>query len=177
MFGKKDRTKEILDSIWDEDYRVVAAGEDAPSKSWLKGYVKENGFKLPKEYISHAANFYSGLYVEVNEEVWPRAEEFSVAPFWSFLYGVFSYAFNEESPEWMNADIARKEFQELGHDVLPILKVIGDADVYCLDKSGSILKWSHELDELDQFEGSFFDLLRLELSELSERKRRKVESL
>ena len=64
----------------------------------------------------------------------------------------------------------------MGHDVLPILKVVGDADVYCLDKNGLILKWSHELDEFDQFEGSFFDLLRHELSDLSERKRRKIES-
>jgi len=174
MFGTKDRTKDIIDSIWDGDYYLVAAREDAPSKAYLKEYASKNGFKFPKEFLAHASNFYGGLYLEVKEDIWPRAKEFDVGPFWSFLYGIFTYAFNDDAPDWMKADLARQEFDEMGHNVIPLLKVIGDADVYCLNQQSEIVKWDHELDEFEKFEGNFFDLLSYEIKELAERKERKI---
>jgi hypothetical protein len=38
----------------------------------------------------------------------------------------------------MQLKTAAIEFQTLGHRVLPFLKVIGDADVYCFDAEGRI---------------------------------------
>ncbi len=68
---------------------------------------------------------------------------------------------------------AAEEFAKMGHTVLPILKVIGDADVYCFNPAGEIRRWMHEEDIFEPFEGSFFDLLEYEFKELDGRRKRK----
>lgn len=178
IFKVKDRTNEILDGIWCDDYYIVSARELAPTEHEIKQLAKEAGVKLPKEYIAHASGFFGGLYLEVKEEVWSRAKAGDVGPFWSFLYGIHTYAYSEEAPEWMSVRGAVAEFKDMGHNVLPILKVMGDADVYCLSSEGNIVRWSHEEDIFDAFNGNFFDLLAHEIKKLDERrKKKKVEHI
>ena len=109
----------------------------------------------------------------VKEEVWPRHKAGDVGQFWSFLYGVFVYTYSKEAPDWMQIENAAEEFKSMGHQVLPILKVVGDADVYCLNSKGKIQRWSHEEDTFENFDGTFFDLLEFEFKELEERRERK----
>ncbi|MDD1794802.1 hypothetical protein L4D06_06850 [Enterovibrio makurazakiensis] len=177
LLQTKDKTQELLNTIWCDDYYVVAAGESAPSKSQLNGFAQKFGVKFPKEYVAHSVNPFGGLYLEVKEEYWPRASVGEVGPFWSFLYGLTTYAFSDEAPDWMRIDIAASEFKDMGHTVVPILKVMGDADVYCVNELGDIVRWSHEEDIFESFDGGFFDLLSFELKELEDRRVKKVINL
>ncbi len=89
------------------------------------------------------------------------------------MYGLFVHAYSEEAPDWMQISPAAEEFAKMGHKVLPILKVIGDADVYCFNPEGKIQRWMHEGDLFEPFDGTFFDLLEYEFKELDERRKRK----
>ena len=171
----QDKTKEILDSIWCDDYYIIAARESAPSADYLRQFAKEHGVKFSDEYIAHSSNFYGGLYLEVKEEIWPRAGVGSVGPFWSFLYGIYTFAYSDDAPEWLNINTMTAQFSAMGHKVVPILKVISDSDVYCFNDQGEIVRWSHEEDIFNKFEGSFFDLLAFEVKELDERRKHKKE--
>lgn len=170
----EDQTRDIINLIWNrEKYYLVAAGESAPARAALEAFASEYGVVFPEQYLAHASGSLGGLYLEVREEFWPRHKAYDVGPFWSFLYGVFTHALSDEAPEWMQLRPAADEFREMGHQVVPFLKIIGDADVYCFDSSGSIQRWSHEEDIFEPFEGGFFDLLRQELLDLEDRRKRK----
>lgn len=174
IFGARDRTEEIINLIWNRDeYYLVAAGDDAPSKKDVKALASEFGVRLPADYIAHAIGKWGSPYLEIREHIWPRHKEGDVGPFWSFLYGLFVFAHSEEAPDWMQIRSAAIEFRNMGHKVLPILKIVGDADVYCFDQKGKIVRWQHEGDVFEPFAGTFFDLLEFEFKELDARRIRK----
>ncbi|MCW1886378.1 SMI1/KNR4 family protein [Luteolibacter flavescens] len=174
MSSAQDQTRDIIDLIWDrEKYYIVSACESAPSREDLLAFAARYGVTFPEDYLAHASNYFGGLYLVVNEEIWPRHKAGDVGPFWSFLYGVFTHALSDEAPEWMQLGPVAEEFREMGHQVVPFLKIIGDADVYCFDANGSIQRWLHEEDAFEPYEGGFFDLLRQEFLELDERRKRK----
>jgi hypothetical protein len=178
MSAAKDQTEEIINQIWDnEKYYLVAAGKSAPSEDELTAFASQYGITLPSEYLAHASGFWGGLYLEVREEFWPRHKAYDVGPFWSFLYGLFTHALSDEAPEWMQLKVAADEFRNMGHQVLPFLKIVGDADVYCFDAEGRILRWSHEEDTFERQDGTFFDVLRHEFLEMEDRRKRKAETL
>ncbi len=171
-----DRTEEILDRHLDRDFFVAAAGNSAPTRAPLEELAAGYACKLPEDFLVHSMGPLGGLSVEVKEDVWPRARELEVGPFWSFLYSVFVYGLSPEIPDWMNMALAAAEFKEAtGRSLVPCLKVVGDADIYLFDDKGAIVRWNHETDELTSFGGSFFDLLDLEVGRLRERKDKKVE--
>ncbi|HKR65471.1 MAG TPA: hypothetical protein VJZ00_17205 [Thermoanaerobaculia bacterium] len=175
MFWTKDRTDEILRRHLDRDFWVTGAGANPPAKKQLTAVAERHGCKLPKDFLAHSTGTLGGLYVEVKEDVWPRAEPYAVAPFWTFLYAVFTYGLSPEIPEWMNLELAAAEFvNTTGHQRVPCLKVVGDADLYVFDHNGDIAQWRHETDEFEPFQGSFFELLDREVARLRERKDRKV---
>lgn len=171
-----DRTWELLEKHLESGcYFIVSSQDTAPSVADLRAVAIELGCEFPDEFLAHSSNKYGGLYVEVNEDLWPRPKEFDVGPFWSFLYGLFTYNSADEIPEFMDIRANGRTFQEeTGHTAVPFLKIIGDADVYCFDQTGQIVRWSHEEDILEPVNRSFFDLLDDELRELAERKERKV---
>lgn len=174
LFGAKDRTEEIINLIWDRDeYYLVAAGKDAPSKQKVVEVATKYGVRLPEDYIAHATGHWGSPYLEVRAKIWPRHKAGDVGPFWSFLYGVFVYAYSAEAPDWMQIEGAADEFEKMGHKVLPILKVVGDADVYCIAPDGKIQRWMHEGDLFEPFEGGFFDLLEYEFKRLDDRRQKK----
>ena len=77
----------------------------------------------------------------------------------------------------MQLTTAAEAFKEMGHQLVPFLKVVGDADVYCFDSKGQIQRWSHEEDVFEPYDGSFFDVLRYEFLQLEDRRKRKLEQL
>lgn len=174
MLGPKDKTEAIINLIWNRDeYYLVAAGKDAPAKNEVLEVAASYGVQLPKDYLAHVTGQWGSPYLEIREHIWPRHKAGDVGPFWSFLYGLFVYAYSEEAPDWMHIRKAAEEFKAMGHQVLPILKVIGDADVYCFDSKGNIQQWLHEEDSFRPFDGTFFDLLEQEFKDLDERRKRK----
>ena len=112
MFGTKDKTRELINEIWDGDYHIVAAGDDAPTKKEVINFGKKYGVSFPKDYIAHSTGDLGGFFIEVKEELWPNAEELSVGPFWTFLRGVYSYAYSEDAPEWLKISVASDQFKE-----------------------------------------------------------------
>jgi hypothetical protein len=60
-------------------------------------------------------------------------------------------------------------------DLVPFLQLVGDADKYCFDSGGRIIRWSHEEPEnREQEPKPFSELLTREIQELEERKNRKL---
>lgn len=169
LFDTKDQTEEAIDTIWCDDYEFVSAQHDAPCADTVQGFGKEHGVVFSEEYLAHACGFFSGIHFEVKEEVWPRP---GGGPFWSFLHGLYTYAYNDEAPDWMSIRDATARFAESGHTVVPVLKVIGNADVYCFNADGAIVQWDRDTDEFTPFDGGFFDLLKHEFSELEQRRLR-----
>jgi hypothetical protein len=172
--ARRDRTKEILDRHLDADF-WCAAQQEAPSAHEVEAFGAKYGCRLPDEFIAHSIGNLGGIYVEVKENVWPRPKLHDVGPFWTFLYAVFVYGFSREAPDWMNLERAVADFrQRTGHPLVPCLKLVGDANIYLFDAAGQIVGWDHETDEIEPYEGSFFDLLDREVGELRQRKNRKL---
>lgn len=170
-----DETEDIINLIWDNNvYYLVAAGKEAPTTNEMEAFASSHGIPLPPDYLSHMTGYWGGLYIEVREKFWPRHKAGDVGPFWSFLYGLFVYAYSENAPDWMNIHMATQQFQEMGHHVVPILKVVGDADIYCFNQQGKIQRYLHEEDSFEDYEGGFFDLLRHEFLELEKRRQDKL---
>ena len=177
----EDKTMEILEKYLDNDFRVSPM---APNKSTIDDIKKiEQTFniKFPEEYIAHllAENAEvlgeRGIYIEVKEEIWPRAKEYDVGPFWSFLYGIHTFTASEESADWMRLEIAGKQFiEETGINAVPILQIIGDANLYCVNELGKIFQYDHEQNIIEDVGMGFWELFEKELKELKDRKEMKI---
>jgi hypothetical protein len=149
--------------------------EDRCRKIHLEDIQQQFGVKFPKEYVAHATGRFPGVYVEVKEELWPRPQPYDVGPFWTFLYGIHTYTASELSESWMRLAVAAQEFQEsTGQKAVPILKVVGDADVYCTDATGRICQFLHEQNTLEPVGLGFWELFEREIRELSIRKTEKL---
>jgi hypothetical protein len=159
-------------------YNICACGENAPSINEIKKFEKEIGYKLPNDFKEFSISSLGGIYVEVKEEIWPRAKAYDVGPFWSFLYGVVVYGFSSEIPDWMNIKKIANDFRnETESDFTPFMKIIGDADVYCFGKNSKIYQWSHETNEFEEINKTFIELLDYELGALEDRKEKKKEQI
>lgn len=175
MLFVRDRTDEILRQYLDQDFYCAAAGEQAPSKARLREVARRYGCRLPNDFLKHSTGKLGGIYVEVKEAKWPRPKPFEVGPFWSFLYAVFVFGVGTDVPDWMNMELAAKDFSErTGRSLVPCMKRVGDADLYLFDEHGKIVQWRHETDELEPFNGSFFDLFESEICDLRKRKDMKI---
>lgn len=175
----KDRTWELMTRhLQPGDYLIVSSQDSAPSAAALNKAAKKLGCQFPDEFIAHATNKYGGLYVEVKEELWPRPQEFDVGPFWSFLYGMYTLNISAGIPEFLDLAKTARDFQKFsGLKAVPFLKIVGDNDAYCFDPAGNIVRYDHELNELEPDSRSFFELLNDELKDLAERKERKIKLL
>jgi hypothetical protein len=170
-----DLTSDILDRYLDHGFWCAKASGQAPSKRELVKFGQRHGCEFPPEYIAHATGKWRGIYIEVKEELWPRPKAYDTGEFWSFLYALFVYGFDPEAPKWMNLELATKEFRDrTGRSLIPCLKIVGDADIYVFAPTGRMARWRHETDEIEDFSGTFFDLLEQEVRDLRRRKDRKV---
>lgn len=181
MFFRKSKQDYfyLLDKyIENEIYTICACGDNSPSKKEIKDLEKKIGYTLPDDFKDFTMSSLGGLYVEVKEEFWPRAKEYEVGPFWSFLYGIVVYGIAKDVPEWMDIRSQIEEFRkESGSNYTPFMKVIGDANIYCFGEDKKIYLWNHEIAEFEDVNKSFIELLDYELSELKKRKNKKIEQI
>jgi len=71
-------------------------------------------------------------------------------------------------------DYVARGFQKgSGLRCVPILQVVGDANFYCVDANGSIVRYDHETNELSAENGDFWSIFEREVAELKSRKVRK----
>jgi hypothetical protein len=97
-----------------------------------------------------------------------------VGPFWSFLHGMFVFGFGKNIPDWMDIRLHTREFRQNTQTTLvPFLKVLGDANVYCFDEKGVVRRWDHESAEAPLIGKAFPEIFAYEVEELKKRKDRK----
>ena len=174
QFTRKDRFDDILKANMDADFSLFACGENAPCERDLQSFEQKYATTLPKDFRKFSMSKLGGIYIEVKESVWPRAKAYDVAPFWSFLYGLFAYGFGKGIPDWMDIRIQTEKCRaEMGVNVVPCLKIMGDADIYCFDESGTLKRWEHETGSLKDVVESFTETFAHEVAELKQRKERK----
>ena len=172
---KRDRTLEIIGRHVDRDFTVYPLGEGRVDASAVQSLGDRLGVRFPDEFVDHVCGELPGANVVANETVWPRPEPLDVGPFWTFLYGVHSFTPLPTSEDWMRLDYVGPEFQrETGLKAVPILKVMSDADVFCVDGRGDLFSFDHETNQLSPLEMDFWELLEREIAELVGRKNRLV---
>jgi hypothetical protein len=168
-----DRTEQILSRHLDGDFRVSPLADAPVSRAQIAAIGARFGVRYPDALCDHVCGRFPGMFVEVKETVWPRPKPYSVGPFWKMLYAVHTYTSAPTSEPWMRLDVAAEEFRERsGLEAAPILRVAGDADVYCVDTRGKIVQWRHEEDTLEPVDLDYWGLLDREIRELRERKDR-----
>jgi hypothetical protein len=157
-------------------FEVVACQGNEPSEGDVASFEAEVGFRMPSEFREFTMSPLGGLYMEVREEFWPRPKLYEVGPFWSFLYGLKVFGIAEGIPQWLDIREEYKEFKADGFpDLIPFLQLVGDADRYCFDFSGRIVRWTHEEPENRELEPmTFSNLLMREIWQLEERRDRKI---
>jgi hypothetical protein len=169
-----DRTAELLGRHLTGDFTVFPMAETRCTVADVEAVGRAVGIAVPPEVVAHVTGRFPGVYVEAKEEVWPRPEAYAVGPFWSFLYAVHTYTPSAHSEDWMRMDAAARQLKaDAGLTALPVLRVVGDANLYCVDAGGGMVRFDHELGVLEPVEGGFFDLLDRELAHLRERTERK----
>lgn len=171
----KDRTLEILTKHLDGDYKVSPMAPYKSSLEDIKNVEKELDITFPSEYVAHLLGDDStglesrGICIEVKENIWKRPKLYDIGPAWSFLYGLHTYTACQESEDWMKLTFVGKDFiEDTGIQVVPILKIIGDADMYCIDKAGNVVRYNHKENIIEQTNMNFWEVY--ELKELKERK-------
>jgi len=95
----------------------------------------------------------------------------SSGPAWSFAYGLMVFGVAANIPDWLDI---REQYRELGAEgypeLVPFLQVSCDADLYCFDSIGRIVKWDHEQPhEREPLPYCFSELLLSEIRELEDR--------
>lgn len=174
-FSKKDSFDQILKTHLDDDFTVFACGKDAPRLRVVKEFEIANSLTLPNDFLEFSCSKLGGIYVEVKEAVWPKAKQFEVGPFWSFLRGLVVYGFAEGIPEFMDMRVQVKLFREQTESKnVPFMKILGDADVYCFDEAGMVLRWDHETGEFASQQKTFSRVFEAEVKELRARKDQKI---
>ena len=173
-----DRTEAILRQYFDSDFRAFPMADSAVNQEQFSALEEKFGVKYPPEFVAHVLGRFPGLYLEVKEAIWPRPKPLEIGPFWSFLYALHTYTSAPESESWMKLETAAQSFKELEPSLQlgPILRVVGDRDLYCATSDGSIVQFQHETGELEPFNGDFWQLLETEIRALYERKVRKKEA-
>jgi len=112
----------------------------------------------------------------VREELWPRAKEYQISPFWSFLYGVVVCSLSDQAPEWLQLNTEWQRMSASGYpQFVPFLRVVTDPDPYCFTASQQIVIWRHESpEEPEEVSQTFSEVLMREIRELEDRKARKL---
>lgn len=170
----KDQTTAILGRYLTGDFRAFPMAELRTSEDAVLTLAKQLGVPMPADVLAHLTGQFPGVYVEAKEEVWPRVKEFSVGPFWSFLYGLHTFTASPDSEDWMRINfVANQLHKETGKKVLPVLKVVGDADLYCFNENSELVRFNHELGDFEAIDLGFFELFEREVRELKERTERK----
>jgi hypothetical protein len=169
-----DRTTDIFRKYLDADFRVTPLAQTPVSREQIASIGARFGVVYPPELADHVCGRFPGIYLEVRAEIWPRPKPYEVGPFWSFLYGLHTYTSAPESEPWMRLDHAAETFRaETKLHAVPVLKIEGDADLFCVDAKGALCQFRHETNELEPVEGDYWALLEREVAQLRKRKDRK----
>ena len=133
--------KEVYDYFrhYDKDtYQVVACMGNEPSEEDVQDFENQYGIRLPEDFREFTMSSLGGLFMEVREELWPRAKAYDVALL-DLLPRYQGLGIANGIPDFLDIRIKTKELHDLGFvDYIPFLSIIGDGDViFCFDKDQS----------------------------------------
>ena len=175
-----ERIWKILDPVDENAFEPIAA--ESASDEAVQGVAGLVGAQLP-EWLVRFCQRTNGLLIVAKEEVWPSGKEFDIAPAWTFWRGLLLLGIEHETlPEWATISRAWEWLLDWGvTDVLPLLKVDGDADrLWGLRiRAGEVLDEVVEVidGEVRVLEGTFLDLYEAQVAELVERQKDMAELL
>ena len=164
--------------IFDGDYFVMAAPVP-PSVDVVRAFAAEAGVVFPEDYVAFATSTLSGMDLTVKEEVWPAPTEFEVGEAWTFMRGLTLYGLAEGTPDWIDQRRATEGLSSYVDNLaeeplVPFLKIYSNPNVWCFTRTGSIVRLWPGASEPEEIEESFYDVVRAEITNLHERKRRKL---
>ena len=169
-----DQTIAILDRHLSGDFRAFPMAEGPCLLEQIEALGQRLGIRIPPDLTAHLSGSYPGLYLEAKEEIWPRPKKGDTGPFWSFLYALHTYSASPDSEDWMRMEPTAERFRsQTGLHAAPVLRIVGDADLYCLDPQGNLVRYDHEKGCLEAVNLTFFQVLEKEISALNERAKQK----
>lgn len=160
-----------------QTYQVVACMGNEPSEQDIKNFEIQYGINLPSDFREFTMSPLGGLYMEVREEIWPRAKPYDIGPFWSFCRGIIVYGIANGIPDFLDIRKKTKELHDEGFtDYIPFLSIIGNGDeIFCFNKNNKIVLLDHyTTGEATLIEGTFSDCLLEQIAKLEERKNKKI---
>ena len=172
-----DKIYEYLRSYDRQTYQIVACGDNPPTEKDISDFEAQYNIHLPSDFRKFTMSSLGGFYMEVREEVWPRAQAFEVRSAWSFWYGIIVYGIADDIPDFLDIRMKTEELHDQGFtEYIPFMSVIGDdGNIYCFDEDNNIVLLSYyATGEATQIDGSFEDCLLRQMEELEERKNRKI---
>lgn len=97
-----------LDKVYDyfhnydkQTYQIAACMGNEPSEQDIKNFENQYQIILPADFREFTMSPLGGLYMEVREEIWPRAKPYDIGPFWSFCRGIIVYGIANGIPEFL----------------------------------------------------------------------------
>jgi hypothetical protein len=152
-------------------FRVVTCQGHVPTEEALLAFEEACGFQVPDEFAEFTLSPLGGLFMEVREALWPRADGHPGG-----LYGVKVFGIADNIPGWLDIRTQFDTMRAAGHSKLvPFLQVEGDRDCYCFNEAGEIIYWDHEdPDARKVVDSSFSEILLKELRDLEDRAKRKI---
>lgn len=163
---------------WDAaSFEVFTQMNAEPAEAEVAAIESQAGFRLPDEFREYAVHPLGGLYMAVREDLWPRPQAYQVGPAWTFLYGLMVFSFCSQAPDWLQLRRAWQRMAKDGHnELVPFLRIIGDADRYCFTANQKIVIWRHETpNEPEEISETFSEVLMREIQALENRKNRKIQ--
>lgn len=159
-----------------ETYLVVGCMGNEPTEQDIKAFEDQYKINLPEDFKEFTMSPIGGLFMEVREEIWPRAKQFDVGPFWSFCRGLIVYGIADGIPDFLDIREKTKELHDEGFtDYIPFLSVVGNGDeIFCFDKDNKVVLLDYYEGKAEPIDGSFSDCLLKQIEELEERKNRKL---
>lgn len=151
-------------------WAVFAQQGSEPDDDDVRRLEQRVGFGLPDDFRELLVHPLGGLVLEASEQLWPPAQPFDVGPAWTFLRGLFVPSLSPDAPDWLSLERVLDERLDGRPGLVPCLRVMGDADTYCIDATGRLVRWRHDdPDEPLPVGGGFYDLLLAEIAELDQR--------
>ena len=142
-----------------QTYQVVACMGNEPSEQDIKKFENQYNRNLPSDFRAFTMSPLGGLYMEVREEIWPRAQPYDIGPLLVILRGLIVYGIANEIPEFLDLRRKTKELHDNGFpDFIPFLSIIGNGDeIFCFDKNNKIVLLAYDITgDVTPIEGNFF---------------------
>lgn len=163
--------KNYIDSL-DDDF-FVSRGNPFSQKE-INKIQKRMGFKLPKDYMDFL-KFYGSLYVEVNENSWPRIRNADFnSPYWFVQYGVVAMGLGKDTPDAHNAENCYYSFNNKYNPEMSLLPIFMEVMVtqyyYCLDESGTVYFWAFDEPWPKRISRNYFGQLFSHINDLEKNK-------